>query len=103
MTASQERVVSHQQARKNKRQKAKEREQIKDELRKEMRREAVGDPINPNSVFKLSDPVHQKNIKSAATPAGPPPMKPAAPKPKQQSSSDRFVKRMVGSTMLSPL
>jgi hypothetical protein len=66
-------------------------------------REAVGDPISPNSVFKLSDPVHQKNLKSAATPAGPSPMKPTAPKPKHQSNTDRFVKRMVGSTMLSPL
>ena len=68
-----------------------------------MRREAVGDPISPSSVYKLSDKDVQKNLQSTMKPSGPAPMKPAAPKPKQQSSSDRFVKRIVGSTMLSPL
>jgi hypothetical protein len=129
VTASQERVASHQQARKKrirqqvtasreraasneqekieKHQRAQEKEQIKNELRnelkKEMRHEAVGDPISPNSVFKLTDKEVQKNLQSTMKPAGPAPMKPTSPKPKQQSSSDRFVKRIVGSTMLSPL
>lgn len=103
VTASQERVASHQQARRKKRQKAQEKEQLKNELRKELRREAVGDPISPSSVYKLSDKDVQKNLQSTMKPAGPAPMKPVAPKPKQQSSSDRFVKRIVGSTTLSPL
>jgi len=103
VTASQERVASYQQAKRRKRQKAQEKEQLKNELRKELRREAVGDPISPSSVYKLSDKDVQKNLQSTMKPAGPAPMKPAAPKPKQQSSSDRFVKRIVGSTMLSPL
>jgi hypothetical protein len=46
----------------------------------DLRREAVGDPISPNSVFKLSDPQVQKNLKSTMTPAGPPPIKSAQPK-----------------------
>ena len=69
--------------------------------------EAVGDPINPNSVFKLSDPVVQKNIQSAMRSAGPPPINLSKPKkqtPKSSSSyADRFVKRLAGSTMFSPL
>jgi hypothetical protein len=74
---------------------------------KEFINEAVGDPISPNSVFKLSDPRVQKNIQSAMRPAGPPPISLSKPKkqtPKTSSSySDRFVKRVVGSTMFSPL
>ena len=77
-------------------------EQIQN-IKNEIHSEAVGDPISPSSVFKLSDKDVQKNLQSTMKPAGPAPMKPSAPKPKQQSSSDRFVKRIVGSTMLSPL
>jgi hypothetical protein len=84
--------------------KRREREELKSEIKSELAREAVGDPINPNSVFKLSDPEVQSNLKSAAKPAGPAPMKPKLDKkPQQQPAADRFVKRMVGSTMLSPL
>jgi hypothetical protein len=67
--------------------------------------EAVGDPISPNSVFKL-DKTTQKNIQSAMRPAGPPPMSltPKKQHTKTNSSySDKFVKRLVGSTMFSPL
>jgi hypothetical protein len=68
--------------------------------------EAVGDPISPNSVYKLSDPTVQKNIQSAMRVAGPSPissLKPKKQNPKQNSSySDKFVKRFVGSTMFSP-
>ena len=80
-----------------------EREQLKSEIKSELAREAVGDPINPNSVFKLSDPEVQSNLKSAAKPSGPAPMKPKVEKKPQQPAADRFIKRMVGSTMLSPL
>jgi hypothetical protein len=83
--------------------KRREREQLKSEIKSELAREAVGDPINPNSVFKLSDPEVQKNLKSAATRMGPPQMKPKVEKKPQPPAADRFVKRMVGSTMLSPL
>ena len=102
VTSTQERVASHQQARRKKRQKAQEKEQLKNELKKEIRREAVGDPISPGSVFKLTDPINQKNLQSTMKPAGPAPIKPKVEK-KPQAQSSRFVKRMVGSTMLSPL
>ena len=104
VSSTQERATSYQQARRKNRQKAQEREKLKNELRKEIRSEAVGDPISPNSIFKLTDPINQKNLQSTMKPAGPSPMKPKVEKkPQPQSQSSRFVKRMVGSTMLSPL
>lgn len=102
VSATQERVASHQQSRRKKHQKKQEKEQLKNELRKEIRREAVGDPINPSSVFNPNDPEVQKNLKSAMKPAGPAPIK-SKVQNKPQSQANRFVKRMVGSTMLSPL
>ena len=68
--------------------------------------EAVGDPISPRSVFKLSDPIVQKNLQSATKPAGPPPMKVSKPKKEKSSSGDYvrgFVGRMIHNTTKSPL
>ena len=87
VTAQQERVASHQQAKRRKRQKAQEKEQLKNELRKELRREAVGDPIKPDNVIPL-DAESQRNLRSTMKPSGPAPMKPAAPKSKPRKPTD---------------
>ena len=69
--------------------KKREREELKSEIKKEIAQEAVGDPISPNSVFKLSDPEVQKNLKSAMTRMGPPPMKTTQPKPQAQQKKPK--------------
>ena len=68
--------------------------------------EAVGDPINAKSVFKLSDPTVQKNLQSALKPAGPPPMSLTKPKKEKASFGDYargFVGRMIRNTITSPI
>ena len=69
--------------------KKREREELKSEIKKEIAQEAVGDPISPNSVFMLSDPGVQKNLKSAMTRMGPPPMKTTQPKPQAQQKKPK--------------
>ena len=70
--------------------------------------EAVGDPISPNSVFKLSDSEVQKNLQSAMKPAGPPPMNLTKQKPKKEKASFHdyargFVGRLIRNTISSPI
>jgi len=77
-----QRISDRVRANKKRLSKNREREQLKKEIKSELKNEAVGDPISPNSVFKLSDPEVQKNLKSTMTRMGPPPMKTTQPKPK---------------------
>jgi len=79
-----ERISARVKANRKRLAKKREREQLKSEIKSELTREAVGDPINPNSVYKLSDREVQKNLKSAMTPMGPPPMKTTQTKPQPQ-------------------
>jgi len=63
--------------------------------------EAVGDPLTSRNVIAL-DKESQKNLKSTMTPAGPPPMSQQQKSPKKPSNN-RFLNRMIGSTMYTPL
>jgi len=59
--------------------------------------EAAGDPIKPTQVIPL-DAETQRNLRNAATPSGPPPMRPV----KRDRFADK-VRTYMNNTIFSPM